>query len=262
MQDRDLEFRFLAAQNIAREAGVLMKKRFEDRDSMTFKLKGHQDYITEVDGAVEVLVRARLAALFPEDGIIGEEGGGEAASSVWVIDPIDGTANFARGLPHFCISIAFVHAGEATIGVIHDPVRAELFAARRGKGAWLNFAPMHVSATASMQEARVEVGGNLRKGASEFLVMLERVANTGASIIHGGSGALGVAYVAAGRTDGYCETHMHPWDVLAALVMVREAGGITNDYLRGDGLTMGNAVLATTPVLAAAMRAASGIRAP
>ena len=212
MTPTDLTFRFHAAQNIARECGVLMQRRFHDRGSMAFKFKGHQDYITEVDGQVEQLVRQRLAALFPGDGIIGEEGGGVAARSVWVIDPIDGTANFARGVPHFCISIAFVHANEATIGVIYDPVRDELFTAQRGVGAWLNYAPMRVSSTAAMTTARVEVGGNLRKGASEFIAMMDRVTATGASVIHGGSGALGVAYIAAGRTDGYCETFMHPWD--------------------------------------------------
>ena len=260
MTPSDLAFRFHAAQTIARECGALMRRRFHDRDSMAFKFKGHQDYITEVDGQVEEIVRQRLAALFPQDGIIGEEGGGAPATSVWVIDPIDGTANFARGVPHFCISIAFVHANDATIGVIYDPVRDELFTALRGAGAWLNYTPMKVSTTASMQTARVEVGGNLRKGAGEFIAMIDRVSATGASIMHGASGALGVAYIAAGRTDGYCETHMHPWDVLAALVMVREAGGITNDYLAGDGLTKGNPVLACNPHLLEPMLAASRVK--
>ena len=257
MTPSDLAFRFHAAQNIARECGVLMKRRFHDRETMAFKFKGHQDYITEVDGQVEQLVRTRLAALFPQDGIIGEEGGGAAAASVWVIDPIDGTANFARGVPHFCISIAFVHENEAEIGVIYDCVRDELFAAQRGKGAWLNYASMRVSTTADMKAARVEVGGNLRKGPSEFIAMMDRVTATGASIIHGASGALGVAYIAAGRTDGYCEVFMHPWDVLAAMVMVREAGGVFNDYLANDGLIKGNHVLCCNPHLREAMQAAS-----
>ena len=260
MTPSDLAFRFHAAQSIARECGVLMKRRFHDRETMSFTFKGHQDYITEVDGQVETLVRARLGALFPHDGIIGEEGGGEATRSVWVIDPIDGTANFARGLPHFCISIAFVQDNAAVIGVIYDCVRDELFTALRGAGAWLNYAPMRVSTTATMATARVEVGGNLRKGAGEFIAMIDRVTATGASMIHGGSGALGVAYVAAGRTDGYCETHIHPWDVLAALVMVREAGGITNDYLAGAGLTRGNPVLACNPHVLDAMLLASRVR--
>lgn len=259
MTPSDLAFRFHAAQTIARECGALMKRRFQDRGTMSFKFKGHQDYITEVDGQVEELTRARLAALFPQDGIIGEEGGGAPAASVWVVDPIDGTANFARGLPHFCISIAFVHANTAVIGVIYDPVRDEMFTALHGEGAWLNYAPMRVSETAGMNTARVEVGGNLRKGAAEFLSMIDRVTATGASMMHGGSGALGVAYVAAGRTDGYCETHMHPWDVLAALVMVREAGGVTNDYLANGGLTKGNPVLACNPQLLDAMLTASQV---
>ena len=259
MTPSDFAFRFHAAQSIARECGVLMKRRFNDRETMSFKFKGHQDYITEVDGAVETLVRAKLAELFPADGIIGEEGGGEAAQAVWVVDPIDGTANFARGLPHFCISIAFMHANVPEIGVIYDPVRDELFTAQRGKGAWLNYAPMRVSTTGGMDTARVEVGGNLRKGAGEFIAMIDRVTATGASILHGGSGALGVAYVAAGRTDGYCETHMYPWDVLAALVMVREAGGLINDYLANGGLSRGNAVLCCNPHLREAMLAASRI---
>jgi len=251
--------RSLVAQAVAREAGVLMRRRFEHRDGLGFTFKGHQDYLTEVDGEVERLVMSRLAEACPKDGFIGEETGGQPAASVWIVDPIDGTANFARGVPHFCISIAFVRNDLIEIGVIFDPMLDEMFVARRGAGATLNGVPMRVASTASIESATIEVGWNMRSGIPAFVALVERVTATGAGLIRCGSGALGIAYVAAGRTDGYVENHMQPWDALAALVMVTEAGGRTNEFLRGDGLSRGNAVIATTPDLAAVLETASGI---
>jgi myo-inositol-1(or 4)-monophosphatase len=114
--------RLRAACAVAIEAGGVAAARFQDRSSINVSFKGHQDYLTEVDGQVEKLIIERLGALFPEDAFIGEEGGGTASDKVWVIDPIDGTSNFARGIAHFCVSIAFVDGAGPTIGVIYDPV--------------------------------------------------------------------------------------------------------------------------------------------
>jgi myo-inositol-1(or 4)-monophosphatase len=175
-----------------------------------------------------------------------------------VIDPIDGTANFARGIAHFCVSIAFVRDGRPLVGAIYAPMSDEMFAARRGGGTTLNGRAMRVSAVTDIRQATVEVGWSPRRPTDDYIALLSHVMATGAGSRRGGSGALGLAYVAAGRSDGYCELHMQPWDVLAGLVMVEEAGGWAADFLAGDGLTEGNPVLACTPGLAEGLAQASG----
>src|SRR5271170_6066649 len=145
-----LEHRLLIACAVAREAGALQKRRFLDRDAMIFKFKGPQDYLTATDGEVEKLVRSRLLEAFPEDTFLGEEDGGQVSERTWVVDPIDGTSNFARGIPHFCVSIAFVLEGIASIGVIYQPILDELFAAAKGLGATLNGESIHTSQTATL----------------------------------------------------------------------------------------------------------------
>src|SRR3954471_7404832 len=136
----DLEHRLLAASAIAREAGGLARRRFRDRPSaLAIAFKGPQDYVLESDAEVEALIRLRLHEACPGDAFFGEEGGGAFAAAeargTWVVDPIDGTANFARGIPHYCISLAFVAGGEALIGVIYDPAHHQLYAAAKGRGA-------------------------------------------------------------------------------------------------------------------------------
>ena len=151
-----LQNRFLVACAVAREAGALARRRFLDRDSFTIGFKGPQDFITEVDGEVERLIQARLIAVFPDDGFIGEEGDGRvggADAPVWVVDPIDGTSNFARGTPHYCVSIACIAGRRMEVGVIYDPMLDELFCARRGAGAWLNGVPMKTAATTELGKA-------------------------------------------------------------------------------------------------------------
>ncbi|MBV9431339.1 MAG: inositol monophosphatase [Hyphomicrobiales bacterium] len=254
------DFGFTSAQAVAREAGQLIRRRFQDKSSFKLSFKGHQDYLTEVDGEVEELVVSRLRALFPEDTFIGEEGERKESASVWVIDPIDGTANFARGIAHFCISIAYLRGGKPLIGVIYDPMRDELFCAAEGDGASLNGEPIKVSGLADIRSSTVEIGWNNRSGMPAFLALVETVAvGCGAGMIRSASGALGMAYVAAGRIDAYVENHINAWDVLAGLVLVREAGGYVSDFLAGDGLTNGNPVLACTPKLRNVLAEASGI---
>ncbi len=256
MRDADpMQLRLLAAQAVAREAGALARRRFFDA-SFEVGFKGPHDYLTEVDGETEELIAARLHAAFPRDGFIGEETTGRPAPEggvVWVVDPIDGTANFARGIPHFCVSIACVLEGAIEVGVIYDPVCDELFTARRGGGAFLNGAPIKPSDATSLANSSVEVGWNLRAGASKYIDLLRRVALWGASPFRTGSGALGVAYVAAGRRDGYVEHHINAWDCLAAILLVTEAGGYASDFLAGDGLTKGNPLIACAPGLKEAL---------
>ncbi len=260
---RALSTRFLVACALARTAGEIAKQRFLHRDSFTVGFKGPQDYLTEVDGEVERLIATRVHEVFPEDGFLGEEGEGRVGrpgAPIWVVDPIDGTSNFARGAPHFCVSIAAVLDGEVEIGVIYDPMVDELFAARRGAGATLNSAPMRVSATVDLKVASVEVGWNMRSGADAFLGLIGRVVKAGCAVARSGSGALGLAYVAAGRRDGYVENHMNAWDCLAGVVLVREAGGYVSDFLAGEGLREGNGILACTPGVKDALMATAAIK--
>ena len=245
-----LEHRRLIACAVAREAGALQKRRFVDRDAMLYKFKGPQDYLTATDGEVEKLVRKRLLEAFPGDTFLGEEDGGQVSDHTWVVDPIDGTSNFARGIPHFCVSIAFVLKGAASIGVIYQPILDELFAASSGMGATLNGEPIHTSKATRLDQSMLEVGRASRQPQATYLAMLDKVMATGAGIRGAGSGALAVANVAAGRVDGCFETHMYSWDCLAGLVLVWEAGGRVNDFLAGDGLVKGNAIFAAAPGIA------------
>jgi len=235
---------------VAREAGTLALAAFRDRSQLPpHTFKGHQDYLTATDAEVERLVRNRIAAAFPADSVFGEEAGGSFGSDTWVVDPIDGTANFARGIPHFCISIAFVQNGRTELGVIYQPVTDELYTARRGGGAVLNGRTISVSGMVSVSHAIVEAGWSTRRPLGAYIALVERLFAAGAQVQRAGSGALGLAYVADGRLDAYCELHTNAWDALAGLLLVEEAGGTINDFLANDGLRRGNPVLACTPAL-------------
>jgi myo-inositol-1(or 4)-monophosphatase len=259
-----LSNRLLIACAVAREAGALQRRRFlpstdPARDNLIFNLKGPQDYITATDGEVEKLVRTRLLASFPGDTFLGEEDGGQVSDHTWVVDPIDGTSNFARGIPHFCVSIAFVFHGKASIGVIYQPMLDELFAAATGLGATLNGVPMHTSNVATLDKSLLEVGRASRQPQAAYLAMLDKVMHTGAAIRGAGSGSLAIANVAAGRVDGCFETHMYSWDCLAGIVLVEEAGGRVNDFLQGDGLLKGNPIFASAPGIADALAEVVGV---
>jgi myo-inositol-1(or 4)-monophosphatase len=259
MTNDSLENRLLIACAVAREAGALQKRRFLDRENMIYKFKGPQDYLTSTDGEVEKLVRSRLLSAFPGDTFLGEEDGGQVSDHTWVVDPIDGTSNFARGIAHFCISIAFVLKGKASIGVIYQPISDELFAATTGTGATLNGEPIKTSSAITLDKSLLEVGRASRQPQAAYLAMLDKVMSTGAAIRGGGSGALAVANVAAGRVDACYETHMYSWDCLAGLVLVQEAGGRVNDFLAGDGLLKGNPIFASSPGIAEELSTLVGV---
>lgn len=262
MADADWsELRLFAAQAVAREAGAIARTRFLG-SSFTVGFKGPHDYLTEVDREAEELIAGFLHRAFPGDGFMGEETKGRAASNggaTWVVDPIDGTANFARAVPRFCVSIACVLAGRVEVGVVYDPMCDELFSARRGGGASLNGAAIRVSNATALAASSVEVGWSARKGAAKYLDLVRAVALAGANPYRSGSGALGIAYVAAGRRDGYVEQHMQPWDCLAGTLLVREAGGYVSDFLAGDGLAKGNPIIACAPGLKDALVSAVAI---
>jgi myo-inositol-1(or 4)-monophosphatase len=267
--DRALEHRLLAAQAIAREAGALARRRFRERPSvLSLAFKGPQDYVLASDAEVESLLRLRLAEAFPEDAFFGEEEGGAFGRAVgegepqgtWVVDPIDGTANFARGIPHWCVSLSFVRDGQALIGVIYDPPHGQLYAAARGRGATLDGALIRVSGLSEIAQATIEAGWSPRVPLDSYVGAVERLKAAGAAVRRAGSGALALAFVAAGRMEAYVELHMNAWDALAGLVLVEEAGGWVNDYLAGEALTKGNAILACTPELREALSEATGVR--
>ncbi len=257
-----LQARFDAAVALATEAaGTAMAMRPPPGASKG-ALKGPQDWLTEADGAVERFLSDRLAAAFPADGFQGEEGGTARSGSLrWVADPIDGTSNYARGGARFCVSLACLEGDTPLIGVIVAPALRETVTARRGQGAHLNQAPIHVAGTRTVAQAIMEVGWSRRCLQADYLALCQAVLSQGSSLRHGGSGALGLVDVAAGRIDGYVELHINLWDVAAALVILREAGAAVSDLL-GGGASHGNPIIACAPGLAQAWSNLPGIPPP
>ncbi len=255
-----LEDRFDTALHLAAEAGAMALRMRPPPGAPTATLKGTQDWLTEADGAVERFLSERLAAAFPGDGFQGEEGGKARQGSLrWVVDPIDGTANYARGRPRFCVSLALMEDRTPLIGVLVAPAMRETFAARRGHGATLNGEPIRVADTSDMTRAMVECGWSHRRPALVFTGMVQRIIEAGAMPRMSGSGALGLADVAAGRIDGYVELHIHLWDVAASLVLLHEAGAHVSPFLDGNGPEGGNPIMACTPGLADTLSRITGV---
>jgi myo-inositol-1(or 4)-monophosphatase len=243
----DIAARHDFAITLAREAGIMATDLRQRMGRL--HAKEPMDFVTEADHAVESLVRLRVAERFG-DAVIGEENGGDAADPVWVVDPIDGTVNFIHGTPRWCISIALVAQGDVQVGVIYAPVEGRLFSAMRGHGAYLNGAPIRVSDLAHGASPVVEVGWSPRRAITSYGTLITRLIDGGIEFRRLGSGALGLADTACGLNDGYLELHINAWDALAGLILVREAGGRTNDFLAQDGLISGNPILACTADLA------------
>jgi myo-inositol-1(or 4)-monophosphatase len=256
--DRRAEF----CARLAREAGAMAHSAFGPLGLGGVTLKGRHDVLTEMDARVEQFVRDRIADAFPGDAVLGEEGGasGDArARHLWIVDPIDGTANYARGIAHYCVSIAVHRDGAALAGALHDPCHDRLYAAATGAGAWLNGTRLQVSACDELEAATVECGWSTRRSTADYLALVARVFDAGCQMRRAGSGALGLVDVAAGRVEGYCELHINSWDCAAGLLLVREAGGFTNDFFAGDGLNSGNPVIATNAALGPALSRVAGI---
>jgi myo-inositol-1(or 4)-monophosphatase len=248
--------RYAFARALARDAGKLAHRGF---GQSSVSMKGRHDIVTAMDGEVERYIRAAIARAFPTDGVIGEEEGGNAADRVWVIDPIDGTANYARGIPHYCVSIAYVERNVPIVGVLYDPSHDWLYAAARGDGAWFDGVRMAVSPCAEMTAATVECGWSTRRPTAAYVDLVARVLHAGAQMRRAGSGALGLADVAAGRVESYCELHINSWDCAAGIVLVHEAGGFTNDFFANDGLMKGAPLIATNAALCAKLADTIGI---
>ena len=212
---------------LARRAGELALRYFRDLDSLVIESKGHQDLVSDGDREVELFVRAAIAAAYPQDGIVGEEHANVDGSTgyVWVIDPIDGTANFVRGIPAWCVVIACARNGETVVGVIREPSTGETFHCRRGGGAFVDGRPIKASPATSLEDGSVGTGFSNRAEADNIGVLIRLVLADGGVFFRNASGALMLAYAAAGRLLGYVEEHMNAWDCLAGLLLVEEAGG-------------------------------------
>jgi myo-inositol-1(or 4)-monophosphatase len=216
------------AKELAERAGRLGMDYFGKLDSLTIESKGHQDMVSQADREVELFVRRELAKAYPDDGVIGEEHAPTNGSTgyTWVIDPIDGTANFVRGIPAWCVVIACAKDGVTVTGVIHEPSTGETFYGSKGGGAFLNGKPIKVSASKSLSDGSIGVGYASRQRNSNVPALIADLIGQGGVFFRNASGALMLAYVASGRLIGYVEQHMNSWDCIAGLLLIEEAGGI------------------------------------
>jgi myo-inositol-1(or 4)-monophosphatase len=252
----ELDSRLRAAEAVVREAGRRAAAHFDRRELLSIDRKGAQDLVSEADRECEDLIVAGLARLFPKDGFLGEERGfrDPEAAAIWVIDPIDGTHNFLTGIPFWCVSVGLVVGGDLVLGIVYDPVAAELFSARKGSGAFLNGRPIRVSGETDLTRARICIGFSYRRPITQHVRAVDALLSAGCEYLRLGSGALGLAYAAAGRFDGYWEPHMNAWDAAAGLVLVSEAGGWINDFRAVKHLAEGCEILAATPDLVDALQ--------
>lgn len=235
-----------------REAGALALDYFKRFETLDVKSKGVQDMASEADIETQKLLEAAITNAFPDDAFLGEEDPESFVPNpqkgTWIIDPVDGTQPFVNGIPSWCVSIAYVEGTTFKIGVVFDPVNDELFAAKASGGATLNGRPIHASKADGLEDGLVSVGFSNRVSPEDTLGPLTRLVHRKGMYHRSGSGALSLAYVAAGRLIGYFEPHMNSWDFAASVLIIREAGGVINDCLPNDeALIKGGLVLAAAP---------------
>jgi myo-inositol-1(or 4)-monophosphatase len=222
------------ALSAASRAGEVLRAGFGTEHAITYK--GEVDLLTEIDEEAERMIREELLGTFPTYGMLAEEGGEFAGEedARWIVDPLDGTTNYAHGLPIFCVSVALERSGEVVLGVVHDPMGEETFIAERGRGATLNDEPITVSETDELIRALIATGFPYdRAELPEALELFGRLAATTQGMRRLGSAALDLCYVASGRIDGYYERGIWPWDLAAGIVILEEAGGKLTNYRGG-----------------------------
>jgi len=221
----------------ARGAGTIIARNADRLDRVEVERKGSNDFVTEVDRLAEQEIIQTLKRAYPSHAVIGEESGGEADSDyVWVIDPLDGTTNFLHGFPHFAVSIALLHRGTIDVGVVYDPVRDELFTAKRGGGATLDGRRLRMAKRRGLEEAIIGTGFPFKypEHLTAYMGMFEDVLRRSGDVRRTGSAALDLAWVAADRMDGFWEIGLNPWDIAAGTLFIREAGGIVSDLEGGE----------------------------
>lgn len=242
----------------ARAAGQVMLRASARLDSLNVETKQRNDFVSEVDRQAEAVIIDILSKAYPQHAFLAEESGRSGAGDsefMWIIDPLDGTTNYLHGIPHYAISIALEHQGRLEQAVIYDPLKDELFTASRGGGAFLNNRRIRVTQLKGLEGALLATGIPFREDQpiEAFLATLHGMLGPIAGIRRAGSAALDLAYVAAGRVDGYWEFGLKPWDMAAGLLLVREAGGMITDFAGGDNTLKSGNVLAANPRLLHAM---------
>lgn len=248
----------VAAEEAAREAGRGLLELVGT--SLDVRRKGAVDLVTRADRASEERILRLVRERFPDHSILAEEGGGEAAPAggpfLWVIDPLDGTTNFAHGLPIWSVSIGVLHEGRPVVGVVYDPTREECFTAVRGRGAHCNGRALRVSSAAELDEALLITGFpyDIRTSPVNNLDHFEHFMLRARAVRRLGSAALDLCYVAAGRFDGFWELKLHPWDVAAGALIVEEAGGEVSRFGGEPWDVFSEELLAAPPALMAPMR--------
>jgi len=243
----------------ARAAGNIIVRSLDKLDKIEVTQKKPNDFVTEIDKAAEKEIIAIIHKAHPDHAILGEESGESGDNDyVWIIDPIDGTRNFIHGFPHFAVSIAVSYRGKIEHGITYDPIRQELFTASRGKGAMLNDRRIRVAKHKTLDECLLGTGTPSRHSAAvieSYMKSLQALLPLSGDIRRAGSATLDLAYVAAGRLDGFWEMGLHIWDVAAGALLIKEAGGIVCDFNGAeDYLKSGNIVAGNPKILKALMQ--------
>jgi myo-inositol-1(or 4)-monophosphatase len=258
MTTDELGARFAFGASLIEEAAAVAMGFYRRLDTLTVEHKGTQDVVSEADVEVERLIRGRLAERFPQDAFFGEESGlGDVsgARDIWVVDPIDGTQPFLSGLSSWCVSIGHARDGVLQMGFLAAPARDEIFVGRVGDGATLNGSPINVGRSTRLDDGLLSIGMSPRIGADQILPMFDVLLRQGVVYYREGSGALSLAYVAAGRLIGYIEAHLNSWDGAAGVALVQAAGGRVNDWFTLDALLTGGPIAAANAVLYPALEA-------
>ncbi|HBQ36552.1 MAG TPA: inositol monophosphatase [Rhodobacteraceae bacterium] len=238
----------------ARAAGRSLQKDFREVENLQVSMKGAGDFVSKADISAEEIIREELTEARPTYGWVGEESAavdGTDPTRRWIVDPLDGTTNYLHGLPHWAVSIALEHKGEVVAGVVYDPSKDEMFFAEKGQGAWMNESRLRVSGRSRLIESIFATGLPFggRADLPETLQDLARILPTCAGVRRWGAAALDLAYVAAGRYDGFWERSLQPWDMAAGLVIVREAGGLVEPLqVGGDILEDGEVICSNEPI--------------
>jgi myo-inositol-1(or 4)-monophosphatase len=235
----------------ARTAGNIIAKGFENQTDMQIEAKGDNDYVTSVDKEAERAIIYKIKQSYPEHSFVGEEGGVVEGDNdfKWIIDPLDGTTNFIKGIPHFAVSIALMHKGRLDQGVVFDPIRGELFTASRGAGAQLNGFRIRASKAKELSQTILATSFPFKNKVNlpQYQEGFNKIFMQAGDIRRSGSAALDLAYVAAGRYDGYWERGIKPWDIAAGELMVRESGGLVTDFSGGNDPMHKGEIVAGSP---------------
>jgi|TARA_R110000751_G_scaffold4113_3_gene19223 myo-inositol-1(or 4)-monophosphatase len=260
----DIAARFEHAVSVVKEAGRVAMDYYRRVDELVVECKDNPlDVVSIADKDVEAVIRRHIAEKFPDDGFLGEEMGIDRGTNecLWVIDPIDGTACFVNKMPTWVISVALMVGDEAVIGLIYEPNGDELFAACLGQGATVNGTPMKASQVDNVNAGVMGVGMSHRVGSGALVPFITDLLDREGMFIRNGSCALMMAYAASGRLIGYFEPHINPWDCMAGIVLMREAGGWCNGFLQApDVLEKGAPILVAGPNVAAVLSEMTGVK--